>query len=104
MNGFCLFYFVVSIIVSRLSVNKWRMAGKNLLVASIVLVVLSLVCEIVGYVSSGWEIIYYQSTWTEIFIDMHFGLWYTCTPDGCESGAKDEGSVCKYTYASTILI
>lgn len=75
------------------------MAGKNLLVASIVLVVLSLIFEIVGYVSPGWEILFYESSLssdpigTRVLVYSRFGLWYTCTPDGCEGGVKDEGTV-----------
>ena len=68
------------------------MPGKRLLVASEILIVLSLLLQVIGYVTPGWEHLQLLVTLRGLvfeFVNRRYSLWYTCTREGCMSGRKD---------------
>lgn len=66
--------------------------GKKLLVACIVLSIASLVLQIAGFISPGWEFLkIFVTTSSGVVADYRqYGLWYTCTRDGCVAGLQEE--------------
>ena len=81
--------------------NRFTMSGMKLLVTSLVLVIISLVLQIVGFVTPGWEVFRYSnqdSLGIPFTVNRHYGLWYTCTGAGCESGRVDEPSMYRNSF------